>query len=284
MGSVKEILDREPPPVLYHYTTQGGLLGIIGIREIWASHCQYLNDEQEFAHALGIAQDVLLNMKMFPPHQARANIVEEMEAALRDRELTRGTVNVCVCSFSEASDVLSQWRAYGGGSAGFSLGFSGPFLKAVAREQDFWLVPCIYDPGLQRELMRNLLNDVFNENADPSRSWPNRPAGGNLIEYLNRYAPILKHGSFAEEREWRIITKPLDCKQDGFGYRPGGSMLIPYYRTRLATQATPFELSEVVIGPTPHPELSERSLRAMLHLSNLGATVVRRSSAPYRNW
>ena len=38
MASVKEILSRQPPEILYHYTGQEGLLGIIGKKEIWASH------------------------------------------------------------------------------------------------------------------------------------------------------------------------------------------------------------------------------------------------------
>jgi hypothetical protein len=50
--NVKEILNRHPPGILYHYTTQTGLLGIITSGEIWASHTQYLNDVREFPHAI----------------------------------------------------------------------------------------------------------------------------------------------------------------------------------------------------------------------------------------
>jgi hypothetical protein len=35
------------PDLLYHYTTQEGLLGIIKKQKIWASHLQYLNDASE---------------------------------------------------------------------------------------------------------------------------------------------------------------------------------------------------------------------------------------------
>lgn len=48
---VKEILNRTPPAILYRYTTQRGLLGIISSKEIWATHTQYLNDAREFRHA-----------------------------------------------------------------------------------------------------------------------------------------------------------------------------------------------------------------------------------------
>ena len=35
MASVKDILSRRPPEILFHYTGQEGLLGIIGKKEIW---------------------------------------------------------------------------------------------------------------------------------------------------------------------------------------------------------------------------------------------------------
>jgi hypothetical protein len=58
MANVKEILYRTPPPVLYHYTTQQGILGIIRDKEIWASHTQYLNDVREFRHALDVREEL----------------------------------------------------------------------------------------------------------------------------------------------------------------------------------------------------------------------------------
>ena len=103
-----------------------------------------------------------------------------------------------------------------------------------------WLVPCLYQRGgkacglfsalrgvLQENMARVPQDDVENEDMDLLR-------GGNLIAYLNRYAPILKHETFSEEREWRIVTRPIMCRNKQFDYRPGRSMLIPYYRIPLA--------------------------------------------------
>ena len=64
----------------------------------------------------------------------------------------------------------------------------------------------------QLALVRTLLDDVLRELTGRGRydrhKVPN-PRGGSLVAYLNRYAPILKHKSFEEEREWRIISRPL---------------------------------------------------------------------------
>jgi hypothetical protein len=48
LGINLELATDSPPPILYHYTSQDGLLGILDSKSIWASKVQYLNDEQEF--------------------------------------------------------------------------------------------------------------------------------------------------------------------------------------------------------------------------------------------
>lgn len=288
MGNVKEILQRTPPSILYHYTRQQGLLGIIGNKEIWASHTQYLNDEREFRHALDLVKKELSEMKKeaatFGP---AGKCLASMQAALSSR--IEG-INVCVCSFSERGDVLSQWRAYGGGASGFAIGFSGQFLREMSKEYG-WLVPVIYDEREQRSLVRTLLQDVLEENLISSDQESPLLGGGNLIAYLNRYAPILKHKSFEEEREWRIITKPIMCMDAHFGYRPGGSMLIPYFRLPLSTEKS-LGIQEVIVGPTPHPDQSRQSVRGLLMKHDIHAwgrlqqpaVTVRCSEVPYRNW
>ena len=289
---VKEILSRIPPARLYHYTTQTGLLGIIRNKEIWASHTQYLNDQQEFRHAVMVAKQELFNMQIDPEHYDKRPLIDEMERALKGIE----TVNVCVCSFSEVGDVLSQWRAYGGGSAGYSIGLSGAFLRSICEQEKFWLVPCIYDEAQQRALVRQLLEDVLAENLDRaqqddgehdlSRLLPDDyvPTAGNLVAYFNRYAPILKHQSFSEEREWRIISRPLACTLERFDYRPGLSMLIPYYRIPLCNDTTGFDLQEIILGPTPNPNESMNAVKGLLRKHKMKSTQIRHSVAPYRNW
>jgi hypothetical protein len=282
MSNVRAMLTPDPPPILYHYTTPTGLLGIIGNRQMWASHTQYLNDQREFQHAVSIIEDELASMKKAPEHDVHRGMLDEMTSVLKDRE----SMNVCVCSFSEEGDVLSQWRAYGGG-AGFSIGFSGTFLRALSDSHQFWLVKCIYDEKEQRSWMRTLLTDVLHENTQRELDGDDKEdkiPGGNLGAYLNRYAPILKHKSFAEEREWRIISRPLPITREGFDFRAGASMLIPFFKIPLFTDTLPFQVEEVVVGPTPHSGQSRRSLQSLLVKHGCKKTKVRNTAAPFRNW
>src|SRR5215813_10915885 len=111
--NVKEILDRSAPEMLYHYTTQAGLLGIMRTKEIWASHTQYLNDLREFRHAMQLVREQLSEMNRPGSYEpAEQRLLTEMQDRIEGLE----SINVCVCSFSENGDALSQWRAYGGGS------------------------------------------------------------------------------------------------------------------------------------------------------------------------
>jgi hypothetical protein len=138
--NVKEVLQREPPKTLYHYTTHGGLLGIISNREIWASHTQYLNDVREFRHAIQIVEEQLSTMKLeYSLDQERIDLLGEMEEALKGIE----TINIRVCSFSATGDSLSQWRAYGGGGPVFRSGSVASFYVRLVTSFGFgWFRFC----------------------------------------------------------------------------------------------------------------------------------------------
>ena len=290
MASVKEILSRQPPEILYHYTGQEGLLGIIGKKEIWASHTQYLNDDREFRHAIELVRDELSRMVQGAETQERP-FVEEMNQGMHERDGME-SVNVCVCSFSEESDILSQWRAYGDGVSKFSIGFSGALLRQVSDQMNFSLVPCLYGEGEQRALVRALLKDVLQENMTvvPQAELEEEEEdmyllrGGNLIAYLNRYAPILKHKTFSEEREWRIVTRPIMCMNKQFDYRPGRSMLTPYYRIPLAGLDVEFGVKRIVVGPVPHGDRAVQAVKSLMVKHRLKATQVLGSDVPFRNW
>ena len=50
-----EVYQIDLPEILYHYTDQNGLLGIIERSEMWATKVQYMNDATEFGAVLDLA-------------------------------------------------------------------------------------------------------------------------------------------------------------------------------------------------------------------------------------
>jgi hypothetical protein len=131
------------------------------------------------------------------------NAFQEMREVIRD-EISG--VNVCVASFSEESDSLSQGRAYAG-NAGFAIGFEGGHLASLTATDHAYLAPCIYENDRQKNLVQAVLLEVIEQNLSPERLNP-RP-GGNLSAYLLRFAPLLKHRSFGAEgngESLRLLT------------------------------------------------------------------------------
>ena len=277
-----DVLSCKPPDALYHYTTQAGFLGIVKNKEIWATHTQYLNDRREYLHALRIVREEIMAIVRATNGPQHKELLKDMADDVEGIE----SMNVCVSSFSEDKDSLSQWRAYSGASSGFAIGFSGKLLSKVTKSESFYLAPCIYDHSKQRKLIRVLIEEILEENIE-GKPWDNEdhiPKGGNLCAYLHRYAPILKDPSFKEEREWRIISRPLSCKFERFEFRPGKSMLIPYYRFPLSKDKVPFHVHEIVVGPTPHPIQAEHSASSFLVSEGLRNVPVNISIVPYRSW
>lgn len=294
---VAELLPVKPPDVLYHYTTQAGIIGILRESEIWATHTQYLNDRREYVHAVGLVGDLLNERAKSSPNGTQKDVLGEMIARLDDN---LASMNVCVCSFSEDGDSLSQWRAYCEPTAGYALGFCSNFLMRRATKQRFALAPCLYTGPEQRRFVSDFVDRVvaeniahrdLEENDDDYDFWR---SGGNFVAYLHRIAPALKDGAFKSEREWRLISSPLMNTNPHFDFRPGKSMVTPFFRFQLGVDAD--EVGEprfrrVVVGPTPNSTEAIRSVGNLLASVKLmhsftpgGPVQVDESSVPYRAW
>jgi hypothetical protein len=108
MKLLDQIFLREPPDLIYHYTNQTGLLGIVTNSCIWATKAHYQNDAKELEHTLDLSRGVIETL-------LHANPGAEVERLLRAMNRTAESlksINIFVCSFSAHKDMLSQWRGY----------------------------------------------------------------------------------------------------------------------------------------------------------------------------
>src|SRR5829696_3314053 len=153
------------PEILYHYTSQTGLKGMLNDKTIWASKIHYLNDSKEFALALKLARDELARRIKAATSKVECSRLE----LLRDTIYTIEGVNTCVCCFSKRGDALSQWRGYGGGDAGFSVGFTREWFTRVKETLGLSLIRCIYDPEIQQRLIKGLFNTRSMNFSQPTR-------------------------------------------------------------------------------------------------------------------
>ena len=135
----------EQYPELLHYTTEGGLRGILASGCLWASHASHLNDAEELSHFFDarlydIALEVISSRAALVPDSPKKRRVLRQGGGLKAvahvdavnvtsllKRATIGFHDPYILSLSAPSDervarsgLLSQWRGYAG-DGGYAL-------------------------------------------------------------------------------------------------------------------------------------------------------------------
>jgi hypothetical protein len=274
----------EPPSPLFHYTSQRGVLGILGKATLWASSIHHLNDSSEFQYALDLLRETV-------GHRHRESTGSDalfLAAVSATLEQVRH-VPVYVASFSEEPDLLSQWRAYCPVNGGYSLGFSITRLRAAVKGPPYRVLPCLYERPEQFQLIDELLQPFLpiasTHHFVPSLTLPPEQVAANafLREFLP-WAPVLKHEAFQEESEWRLIADPLPLTDDAVLFREGRSSVIPYVEYTLERDSESLVCDRIVVGPTPSSDLAVSTITDILIHHGAHSVPVSRSRIPYRPW
>jgi hypothetical protein len=270
---IEHITDRlfsaTPQSTLYHYSTLAGVLGIVSSGELRASDIRYMNDSAELRHTLDILRSHITRRVL--AGSDNPELLHELLDWLSHR-IVSGPM-VFGASFRANGNLLSQWRGYSVHGKGVSLGFNAQQIGACARRQHFQVGKCVYDLTEQTALMEQLVDVIerratqlvppVDKGALPGR-WHRlfEEVEGDLL----RVAAILKHPSFEEEQEWRIVSPVLSYGQNRrIHFREGTSMLVPYYAFDLVgDDGAGLELDHVYLGPTSNIELSMNSLKLFL--------------------
>jgi hypothetical protein len=98
----------QPQPIVYHYTDDRGLRGILESGCLWLTDIFSLNDPSEVRHGLSRAQRILNQKAATGPEESR--VFARLFASL-DKGIRR-SAHYFICSLSEHRDDLGQWRAY----------------------------------------------------------------------------------------------------------------------------------------------------------------------------
>ncbi|MEQ8506870.1 MAG: DUF2971 domain-containing protein [Rhodospirillales bacterium] len=292
-----KLVDRKWEPrelvPLYHYTTGENLIKIIRSGELWTTQIGCLNDSKELLHAIEIFRKSI-------EERLSKNLSVEFEALLLKMiEILDGAnsdaTGVFVACFSEEHDDLSQWRAYGGVSGGYSLKFDTKLLLQQLANQNAYLAPVTYDSDTKKYLMASILewsenylmHGIQNKRAPTTEEWIDEFANYWLLQ-LSHLAPLLKHQAFEKEAEWRLIyyLKDEDFKRLQFVEKT--SMM----RRHLPIQPgnadpngyTPLPISGITVGPKSHQRLTRLAVGDLLHATGYSSeqVPVELSDIPYR--
>ncbi|WP_157932193.1 DUF2971 domain-containing protein [Mycobacteroides abscessus] len=286
---------------LYHYTTIDGLLGILDSGRLWGTHVAFLNDSRELEYGieaihktLTSAGEQLKSTDTEPPEDPDLSNGALLQAVgefiQRHSEVLKPTMGPFVSCLSSSADQLSQWRGYGK-AGGYAIRFDPKKLDSIRhvtkegntlKGPDPVLVKVRYLTAFQDEILQmayDYIADVLkiDSGADDEEQSKIRTDGQvKLFKKVLEIAPQIKHKSFAEEREYRIITRGVEQF-----YSPSKIGLIP----RTLVQFDRDAIKEIMVGPGEFSDLRKLSLERYLdrHRSLYPNVVVTVSDVPYRD-
>ena len=281
------VLGADPPLILYHYTSQAGLLGIATTRMLWATNMAYLNDTSEYEYGSNVIR-AAIKRRRTAESEKHDKFLAETESAFSAK-----AHDFCQASLTESGDLLSQWRGYTENGNGYCVGFDANAIRARAGVDGEWLLTrCEYRPSRQEEMAEALVDQWFQSwekvNAAPQKLgfWEN--LFGPSFEFAiaaNVLALSFKDPSYSEEREWRVVINESGTEKVRF--RTGKSMITPYLEIDLRPsqpEQCEVAMKRVIVGPCPHPSLAADSVRMLLDTKDYKEVEVIPSVIPFRAW
>jgi hypothetical protein len=278
----------EPPEHLFHYTTLSGGYGILSSDTLWMSKVSYLNDTSELEIGIVKFRRLLDELLAGRPPDDERTLLEEVRSGLE----SFGSSNICVASFCEHGDLLSQWRWYGEGGRGLSIGVSSRVLRGLARGAiNLW--KCIYDDAAHHELLTAIAQRLLSAYRAERERRGGPPDAAGRHELLERFypsflqvAPIIKNPNFAEEREWRVVSLPIDPDDDSYGVSmtPGGR-IIQRYELHFPRDPDGWcrAIPRVVVAPTKDPELIGEAIAVLCRKKKIACEAIVYSAIPFRH-
>jgi hypothetical protein len=247
-----------PPDILWHYTNAAGFLGIFRSGKLWATNTDYLNDASEMRYARRLVWQAIERVRSSVTIREEHEMLNHFLQCVGDNAIRP----VFVTSFSAEKNELSQWRAYGGSTGSFALGFnSAELVTAIARNTvtRFGLCKCLYDEtesaSLFQQVVANLLEDF--------RSLRAMSATGVLpykemdefvheaVRIFDTLAPLIKHPDFIKESEWRFVSDPVAVAKRPIRLREGKTQIIPYLELTIAPdKSDPRFTVHTLVGPS----------------------------------
>jgi hypothetical protein len=255
----------EEYPELMHYTSAGGLAGILSSHSLWATHSAFLNDASEIRHFFDarLLELALPEVRKFadefarnPAHarqmEADGGIeqIARIEAEALVSRLRMATLDVNqshIFSMSATHDLrakqsglLSQWRGYGS-DGGYAIVLDTAKTEERFKEE---ATSHYYQYAQMGDVFYHGVEDAVQPSSEEVAQYEEEARtaiailirGGTSEDVESFYHPITslscfyKHWGFWEEREVRIVLTPVDRE---VGNAAGDSLPIKKIKTFL---------------------------------------------------
>jgi hypothetical protein len=304
-------LDVKGEDTFWHYTSGQSLLSIVESGKLYATQVSCLNDSTEIRYGSKLLRDAYLQIQTkgsLPPDET--HVLEEVVKALVDNPATpsHAPSQWFVTCFSKRRDDLSQWRAYSGGENGYAIGF---MAAGLFQRTNSLVVRVNYNEAQHKEVAANVASATlrfFREGLDSgygvvpipgldghtpekaralkAKSWAEEflPI---WQQWIGRLAAMVKDPSFHAEDEYRLIHELQVSELPELHYRQKQSlmarhlpMIYPLHGN--ATQSCRLPITEIIVGPSRHKEISAVSVRTFMQQKGYPDVLVSVSKIPFQ--
>jgi hypothetical protein len=277
----RRLFQRKPQRHLFHYTDLEAVKGIFTSKSLWLSKFTSTNDISEIRLAIQ-------HLQAFVEKEARDAADDEAQLlhdAARRLEGYRDT-NICLASFCEEDDLLSQWRSYGNDGRGIALGFSSASLARLAARNKLALYRCVYAQKEHQRIAADLVAMLLKSfRARKPRTAAQRDALlAQFHQLFLHVAPVIKDHRFGEEREWRLVSKAMAIDDKAMIAVLKGNQASVKYVVKLTPGSNGHSdvISRVTIGPTLDPFNVSDAIGLLAERQGFGVREIAISGIPFR--
>jgi Protein of unknown function (DUF2971) len=279
--------NKTKPELIFHYTDDVGLKGILETGVLWVSDLFHLNDPSELTHGFSLSVDVLKN-------KTTGINDEEVRAFVSDfnRFRIEEAAHFFVCCFSGNGDDLGQWRAYADNGQGYALGFQRDLLEeAFIAEDNCHTFPITYNDTELKELQEKIVEylieviSLATQNGYGEKIRAEYRNTLSTFHALNSIAGVIvfKHEAYAHEKEYRFLEiHRRTLKPPGVKYRMRPYSLVRYKEFHWR-KTTPQVLKKIIIGPSADKLRAHRFAKDCVEAYQTAFPIaIEQSEIPYR--
>ena len=227
-SEIIERMDEDfPNKVVYHYCSVETFKKIIENATLRATNIRKSNDYSEVINTIDCFSFAMrIAIRKYADEYPDDVIFKEFTRGdeLDTDELIRKAIDnptctyYCTC-FSEARDLLSQWRGYADDGKGVAIGFTDAYFKELTnycRSKYMPRIkyrPIVYDPGkMKADLVKYIVNRfrITHDTRGTELSCSDYESTVNLVLNSMVYnAVFCKNAAFSEEKERRLAFYPF---------------------------------------------------------------------------
>jgi hypothetical protein len=311
---------------VFHYTDAGGLLGILSTQSLFATDYRYLNDSTEGREVRNLILPIFekdvaeLTQRLVEKNWLEKEFYDEygrrghqLQAENIYTSISQAADNISpffvlsFCRHDEDSEffrhgLLSQWRGYAE-SGGFAVEFDEAkldiLLKSEMREFEYVITKSddvlykdfdkLFNSEVYKGIAGGLIYKLFeSRGVDVSEVTGKKQVTDIVFDYV-KVAPFLKHISFSEEREYRIVAacnRPLKIIPDimkpakEIKFRTRNNLIVPYIELFKSIEEQ-LPIKSIIVGPHPYQQRQAEAVSMALEVAKIRVPI-RLSAVPFR--